>query len=174
MDIVYRTTERYNKKTKLNIDKHDIAEQLNKDPQNITLKEDILITKENDEWTKVKQTVPNEIKAKEKINTSKRYYNVLKEQSNNEGNTGEELINEEGKATNTRKDVKTNNDMKDYNVNTMMLGEMDEVLNEVIEECQSVEITNRSVQDISSESEEDEDDEEGNEMINLKEEIERV
>ena len=26
MDMVYRTTERYNKKTKLNIDKHDISE----------------------------------------------------------------------------------------------------------------------------------------------------
>ena len=49
MDMVYRTTERYNEKTKLNINKHDIAEQLNKDPQNITLKEDATITKENDE-----------------------------------------------------------------------------------------------------------------------------
>ena len=49
MDMVYRTTERHNEKTRLNIDKHDIAEQLNKDPQNITLKEDATITKENDE-----------------------------------------------------------------------------------------------------------------------------
>ena len=51
---------------------------------------------------------------------------------------------------------------------------MDEVLNEVIEDFQSIESTNVSVKDVSSESEEDEDYEEGNEMINLKEEIERV
>ena len=39
-DMVYRTTERNNKKTMHNIDKHDIAEHLNKDPKTITLKED--------------------------------------------------------------------------------------------------------------------------------------
>jgi len=174
MDMVYRTMERYNEKTKLNIDKLDIAEQLNKDPQNIILKEDTPITKENDEWTKVKQTIPNEIEVKEKINTGKRSYNGLTEKSDAEGKTREELINEEGEATNMRKDMKTNTDIKDYNVNTMTLREMDEVLKEVIEECQSVEITNGSVQDKSSESEEDEDYEERNEIINLKKEIERV
>ena len=70
--------------------------------------------------------------------------------------------------------MKTKNDIKDYNVNTMTLREMDEVLNEVIEDGPSVEITNVSVQGISLESEEDKDYEEGNEMINLIEEIERV
>ena len=70
--------------------------------------------------------------------------------------------------------MKTNTDIKDYNVNTVTLREMDKVLKEVIEECQSVDITNGLVQDESSESEEDEDYEERNEIINLKKEIERV
>ena len=47
--MVYRIMERHNEKTRLNIDKYDIAEQLNKDPKNITLKEDAQITKEKDE-----------------------------------------------------------------------------------------------------------------------------
>ena len=48
-DMVYRTTERNNKKTIYNIDKYDITRHLNKNPKTNTLKEDEQITKEKDE-----------------------------------------------------------------------------------------------------------------------------
>ena len=138
-DTVCRETEKERDGTRTNIDKKTIAEKLNREPEDITLQEDKILADDNETWIEVKRKVQRTKNEQKETNKSGGYYEILQKQGDEKEETNEETTEDEKNANNRGKDVKNKVDTRNYDVNTMTMGEIEEVIYEVKEASVQVE-----------------------------------
>jgi len=126
------TTEGNNVPTKINIDRDEIAKQLQKHPENVILREDIINTTETipkeERWTEVKNKAAVPLKPTPEIQIKEGYYDILNEEKEDEYVHNEELKDDDGEVDEKDGNDKPQKEVQEYNVEKMTLEDIEKVL----------------------------------------------